>query len=170
MDWIDGVDCIDYYTGIFGSYDNIPYSLKQELIPLHNTRWVCPDIKSFTLQNDPYNYNFGQNFNWVVNFCDVVAARKGVVDPDCVPNDSTEMWDYINYARISTKYVRQYFNPEYFMEYRTMEYIAENRQEIDFSKDVTPTNYYNIQRNTAKFYENKYFDFSSFFFIPVTTI
>jgi hypothetical protein len=27
---------------------------------------------------------------------------------------------------------------------RTMEYIAENRQEIDFDLDVTPTNYYNI--------------------------
>lgn len=106
----------------------------------------------------------------MVNFCDVVATRKGIVDPDCVPNSSSEMWNYINMARISTKYVRQYFNPQFFMANGTMEYIAEMRQEIDFDLDVTPTNYYSIQKNMVSFYDNKWFDFSAFFFIPTTTL
>jgi hypothetical protein len=115
MVWYDSVDCIDFYSEIFGGFENIPSSLQDELIPLHNTRWMCPDIRDFVLQNDPINYNFGKSFNWVVNFCDVVAARKGITDPNCVPSDSQQMWDYINYARISTKYVRQFFNPDFFM-------------------------------------------------------
>lgn len=37
-------------------------------------------------------------------------------------------------------------------------------------KNVTPCNFYVIQKNTAKIYDNKVVDLSAFFFIPVTTI
>lgn len=43
-EWFEAVDCIDYYSEQFGSFDNIPLSLQKELIPLHNTRWMCPNI------------------------------------------------------------------------------------------------------------------------------
>jgi hypothetical protein len=51
-----------------------------------------------------------------------------------------------------------------------MAYIAEFRQEVDFRKDVTPTNYFNLEQNTVKFYSNKVIDFSSFSFIPTDTL
>lgn len=51
-----------------------------------------------------------------------------------------------------------------------MSYIAEFRQEVDLRKDVTPTNYFNLEQNTVKFYSNKVIDFSSFSFIPTDTL
>ena len=51
-----------------------------------------------------------------------------------------------------------------------MAYIAEFRQEVDFRKDVTSTNYFNLEQNTVKFYSNKVIDFSSFSFIPTDTL
>jgi len=38
------VPCIDYFTGIFGSYNNIPVSLQAELVKIHNTTWMCPNF------------------------------------------------------------------------------------------------------------------------------
>ena len=53
-------------------------SLKSELEPLwKGTKWWCPDLKNVILNNDPWTYNIGQNFNFVINFCDRAAETKG---------------------------------------------------------------------------------------------
>jgi NAD(P)H-flavin reductase len=96
----------------------------------------------------------------------VSAERKGIVDPDCVTN-MTDLYAYINGARVSHKFVRQFFNPQTIMDSNEMEFIGEQRMESDFGPVITPTNYFLSQANEVSFYQNKYFDFSSFSFIPV---
>lgn len=73
--WHDAVDCTEMYTGVFGSYEDIPPSLRGELTPLHGNRWLCPNFgnSSYILQNDPWTQNVGTNLNFVVNFCTVSA-------------------------------------------------------------------------------------------------
>jgi hypothetical protein len=48
-----------------------------------------------------------------------------------------------------------------------MEYVGEQRMESDFDPVITPTNYFLARANIVSFYDNKFFDFSSFSFIPV---
>ena len=67
---------------------------------------------------------------------------------------------------MKTKFVRQFFNPTFFMQNRTMEYIAEINQFIQLTDNITPNNVYTTQQNTVKYYDNKWFDLSSFSFIP----
>ena len=76
----------------------------------------------------------------MVNFCFVSAERKGIIDPDCVTN-KTQIFSYLNNTRVSSKYVRQFFNPETILETGFMEYIGEQRMESDFVENLTPTNY-----------------------------
>ena len=94
--WLEAVDCLEYYTDYYGSYDNIPVTLQRELTPLRNTNWLCPNIpkNGYVIQNDPNNQNFGINMNFVVNYCSVSAARRGINDPNCISN-ITEAYDYI---------------------------------------------------------------------------
>jgi hypothetical protein len=42
--WYDAVPCVDYFTTIYESFDNIPASLQSELFKIHNTTWMCPNI------------------------------------------------------------------------------------------------------------------------------
>jgi hypothetical protein len=117
------------------------------------------------LQNDPWQYNFGTNLNYVVNFCWVSAARKGIVDPNCVTGDS--LYAYIDKTRVSHKFVRQFFNPITALANQTMEYVGEQRMESDFARNITPTNFFLARSNQVNFYDNKIFDFSSFSVFPV---
>ena len=116
------------------------------------------------LQNDPYNQNFGINFNFVVNYCSVSAQRQGINDPNCVSN-TTEAFDYIESTRVYHKFVRRYFNPIYYLANKTMEFIADSRVEADFTPTNTQTNFYTLTENAVIFFDNKYFDYSSFTFI-----
>lgn len=107
--WYDAVDCIDYFTQIYGSLGNIPETLMKELIGVHNTNWLCPNIPpgdTYVLQNDPWNYNFGTNFNFVVNYCFVSAQRQGITDPNCVPYSGGGLLGYVDFTRVSHKFVR----------------------------------------------------------------
>jgi hypothetical protein len=169
--WYDAIPCQDYYLRIYGSLDNMPYTLRNELIQINNTPWLCPDMpissdEQYVLQNDPYQYNFGANLNFVVNFCYVSAARKNITDPNCV-TDPTQLATYIDHMRVAHKFVRQFFNPSTVLDYHTMEYIGEQRMESDFAIDETPANYFLSTSNQISFYDNKIFDFSSFDFLPV---
>lgn len=169
--WFDAVPCDQYFSQIFGGPENIPETLKKELIGVLNSEWLCPDMPvtggaQFQLQNNPFQYNYGTNLNYVTNFCYVSALRKGVVDPNCV-TDQTELYNYIDSTRVSHKFVRQFFNPNTALNSGVMDYIGEQRMESDFSQVITPTNYFLSQANTVSFYDNKVFDFSSFSFIPV---
>ena len=168
-EWFETVECTDYYINIFGSFENIPRTLQAEMRSLHNTTWKCPNLpqQGFVLQNDPFNYDFGTNFNFVVNFCFVSAERQDQPDPNCI-TDQQQLYDYIDKTRVSHKFVRQYFNPVHWLAERDMEYIAEFRMENDFEPVATPTNYYIVETNQGSFYDNKIFDWSSFSFIPVT--
>jgi hypothetical protein len=149
--WYDAVPCVDYFTTIFGSFDNIPRSLQSELVPIHNTTWMCPNFpitgeSQFTLQNDPWQYNFGEDLNYAVNYCWVSAIRKGIVDPNCVTNNST-LDIYIKGTRVSHKFVRQFFNPTTILENQGMEYIGEQRMESDFNQIITPSNNFLVTWN-----------------------
>ena len=48
-----------------------------------------------------------------------------------------------------------------------MQFIGEKRMESDFDKIVTPTNFFHATSTYVSFYDNKYFDFSAFSFVPV---
>ena len=120
-------------------------------------------MKEITLNNDPFTYNVGQDLNFVINFCDVAAEAKGVVDPNCETNH-TLIYEYIDKCRISHKFVRNYFNPVEFTNNKKMSYLGENRLEIDFYKGVTPSNNFNIIENLATFYSNRIIDLSFFNF------
>jgi hypothetical protein len=114
------VPCFEYFTTVFGSFDQIPVSLQDELIQIHNTDWMCPNFpitgdSQYILQNDPWQYNFGEGLNFAVNFCWVSAERKGIVDPDCVTDNNT-LYAYIDATRVSHKFVRQFFNPATILE------------------------------------------------------
>jgi hypothetical protein len=76
-------------------------------------------LKEITLNNDPFTYNVGQDLNFVINFCDVAAEAKGVVDPNCETNH-TLIYEYIDKCRISHKFVRNYFNPVEFTKNKKM--------------------------------------------------
>ena len=104
--WFEAVDCIDLYTNIFGSVDNIPKSLKAELEPLRGDRWLCPNLGSegYILQNDPWTQNVGTNLNFVVNFCSVSAQRQNITDSGCMTNP-TEQYQYIDKTRVQHKFV-----------------------------------------------------------------
>jgi hypothetical protein len=117
------------------------------------------------LQNDPYNQNFGINFNFVVNYCSVSASRQGVSDPNCVSN-TTEAFDYIEQTKVFHKFVRRFFNPLYYIANSTMEFIADSRVEASFTPVYSQTNFYSVTENAIVFFDNKYFDYSSFSFIP----
>lgn len=169
--WYDAVPCLEYFLQIYGSIEAMPETLAKELIEVHNTNWTCPNFpitggEQYHLQNDPWQYNYGTNLNYVINFCWVSAQRKGITDPGCV-TDQAFLNSYINGARVSHKFVRQFFNPENAMLNGTMEYIGENRMESDFDPVITPTNYFLSAMHEVDFYDNKAFDFSSFSFIPI---
>jgi hypothetical protein len=66
-----------------------------------------------------------------VNFCWVSAARKGIVDPNCVTDNNT-LFTYIDATRVAHKFFRQFFNPKTILEHGIMEYIGEQRMESDF--------------------------------------
>jgi hypothetical protein len=43
--WYDAVPCIEYYEQIYGSLENMPKSLQRELIGVHSTQWMCPNMQ-----------------------------------------------------------------------------------------------------------------------------
>ena len=43
--WFDAVPCIEYYEQIYGSLENMPISLQRELIGVHSTKWMCPNMQ-----------------------------------------------------------------------------------------------------------------------------
>lgn len=95
---------------MYGSYENIPPSLQAELTPLWGFTWLCPNFtpdEYFLLQNDPLNYNFGTNFNLVINYCYVMPIG---IDPALCETDHPTMWAYLANVKVSHKFVRQYFN------------------------------------------------------------
>ena len=102
------------------------------MIPLYDksTLW-CPDLKEITLNNDTFTYRVGQDLNFVINFCDVAAEAKGVIDPNCEANH-TLVYDYIDKCRVSHKFVKNYFNPKEYSKNGKMSYLGENRIEVDF--------------------------------------
>ena len=58
----------------------------------------------------------GSNFNFVINFCDVSAKRKGINNTKCI-TDRNESFNYFqkNGVKGQYKFLRNYFNPnEYF--------------------------------------------------------
>ena len=85
-----------------------------------DSEWFCPKLTSESteqiyLQYDPKNYPFGISFNMVINFCDVVAKRKGIVDPDCksiYEGDRNTTYNYLNKIIWNHKIVRKFFNPD----------------------------------------------------------
>ena len=91
--------------------------------------WLCPDISggNIILQNDPATLHFGNNFNFVINFCDISAKRKGINinDTNCV-TDRTEAFNYFkkNGAAAQYKFIRNYFNPNQFSKTKKMEFLA----------------------------------------------
>ena len=70
--WYDVVECRTLYP------EKTSKTLENELIQINNVPWLCPNITDnldyhIVLQNDPKTLPFGSSFNFVVNFCDVVA-------------------------------------------------------------------------------------------------
>ena len=101
----------------------------------------------------------------MINFCDVAAEAKGEINPNCETN-YTRIFDYLDLCRISHKFVRQYFNPkEYEDKNGEMSYLGENRIIVDFIRDVTPRNNYNVMTNFVTYYSNRFIDLSAFDFI-----
>ena len=88
-------------------------------------------MKEITLNNDPFTYIVGQDLNFVINFCDVAAEAKGVVDPNCETNH-TLIYEYIDKCRISHKFIRNYFIPYDYLRNGNMSYLGEIRLEVDF--------------------------------------
>ena len=166
--FLNGTEKTQFYDAIPCSQifaNTTDESLKDELIPLFNgSEWWCPDLKNITLNNDPFAYFIGQNFNFVVNFCDVAAAAKGADNSTC-ETDRTLIQDYIDKCRISHKFIRNYFNPKDFSITQTMSYIAEYKLTADFQRNVTPKNIYDVIQNLVTFYSNKFIDLSVFDFI-----
>ena len=96
----DAIEC----SAVFENVDDL--ALKEELVPLYSgSTWWCPNLQEITLNNDPTTYNVGQNFNFVINFCDIAAEAKGVIDPNCETN-RTLIYDYIDKCRVAQKFVR----------------------------------------------------------------
>jgi hypothetical protein len=105
--WYKAVPCTDFYAQVYGNTSAIPPSLQKELTPLWGFEWLCPDFTPdsiYLLQNDPLNYNFGTNFNMVVNFCS--AMNMFVADGVVCETDSTVIWNYLANMKVSHKFVR----------------------------------------------------------------
>ena len=66
--------------------------------------WLCPNITEFSVYNDPDLFDFGENFNLVINYCSISDPN----DPNC--KNKTEIDDYLNSVRINHKFITQYFN------------------------------------------------------------
>ena len=127
----DAIEC----RPIFENVNDL--ALEKELIPLYaESKWWCPDLKEITLNNDPFTYTVGQDLNFVINFCDVAAEAKGVVDPNCETNH-TLIYEYIDKCRVSHKFIRNYFIPYEYLRNGNMSYLGEIRLEIDFQPAVT---------------------------------
>ena len=60
----------------------------------------------------------GANLNFVVNYCTVANPN----DTSCATIEEADA--YVSDVRVSHKFLTQYFNPEYFSEYRELEYVA----------------------------------------------
>lgn len=50
-------------------------------------------------------FNWGANFNMIINYCDVAAANLQQTDSNCV-TDRTAVWSYIRNVSVSSKVVR----------------------------------------------------------------
>jgi hypothetical protein len=42
--WYDAIPCVESFVQVFGSLDHIPLTLRKELIGIHNTTWMCPNM------------------------------------------------------------------------------------------------------------------------------
>lgn len=91
--WFAAVECSSIYPANITATNA---RLEIELDPLYGESvWFCPNISNIILQNDPFTYTFGHNLNFVLNYCDVSAERKGIVDPNCETNHTVVM-EYLN--------------------------------------------------------------------------
>lgn len=52
-----------------------------------NSSWLCPNIHTFELYNDPYAFSSGSNFNFVLNYCQVAY---GIDDTSCKTLEESE--------------------------------------------------------------------------------
>ena len=67
--WYPAVRCVDYYH--INKTDDPTIQLE-----LSSDTWICPEIDSFEINNDPimYKYGNGTSFNMVVNACDIAEG------------------------------------------------------------------------------------------------
>lgn len=72
------------------------------------TDWICPDINTFSLLNNPETYNYGKSFRLVIDFCDPTTATG-----TCV-TDVTTRENYLKKISMQSKVVSQYFSPSHY--------------------------------------------------------
>lgn len=72
--WYPAVYCKDLYSNFFDEENAPDYDgngfFHDEFTSSTSNEWICPNVTSIDLFNDPYNYQRGLNFNMVVNSCE----------------------------------------------------------------------------------------------------
>lgn len=110
--------------------------------------------------NDPFMFNWGANFNMIVNFCDVAASNMQQTDPAC-ETDRLTIWNYIKNVSVSSKVVRQAFDPKLYLETKQLQYIGERRIMSDLIENMSSWYQFSLKSLSTKFYTSMFLDLST---------
>ena len=143
VQWLNSTVCQDFYA------DEDSETLAKEF---SQRKWICPDTSSFDLQADPFDYKYGTLLGVVVNECAVAdrvrattANMHEYTDTACTvaPTET-----HLQRVEVSTKMMTRFFDPDYFLNYGTLNRIFINRLSaginsalaMDYTFLLTPTN------------------------------
>ena len=75
------------------------------------TDWLCPNITTFSLLNNPETYRRGKSFKLVIDFCDPTSTTSPTAT--CIADEQARL-AYLKLITVQSKVVSQFFSPSIF--------------------------------------------------------
>ena len=111
----------------------------------------CPDLSlsnnEIAFEGDPYYYDYGQDFTFIVASCKITAKAFGNDDSNCVDEADSDV--YASNLRIVYKFVTQYFD---LYDYRDnsgdnshLKFTSLAATQVDIAKNLMISHKYSVE-------------------------
>ena len=122
--WYDAIDCKEHFKDFLENPSHPEYNELRREFPV-DERWICPNVDSYSLLNNPYLFE-GNNFVLIVNECNTAAYADENYNLTTYTNETTcfssEMIDeYLDEVAVRVRYkaVQHTFSPEHYANHRS---------------------------------------------------
>lgn len=119
------------------------------------TDWICPDVTTFELLNNPETYNYGKSFRLVIDFCDP-SATTGT----CI-TDETQRKDFLKLITVQSKVVSQYFSPSTYQDSKQLAYSSSEQMNSGLISNSCIVKSFNVYLHQLRVFDSKTYDLSS---------